>query len=346
MEKILLRSKFRGSLLGTLIGDCCGAPFEGQVMDSGSKLVLRQNLDKLEGPFFKAPYKKYTDDTALTKCVLSSLLNPSGFSQKLLAKNFVLEYFKDPRRGYGAAVGDVFEKLRKTKVADPVGPAAAQFGGSGSFGNGAAMRVAPIALYCVNRGSSELLQMVRDASLVTHSHTLGVNGAVLQALAITQSLKLNPEEQLNAKQFLAQLKTDITEVEKENDPDLDANHNAYQKQLEAVEQLLDGKVESSDENVLNLLGHSVAALHSVPTAIFCFLKCTDGTGSHRSFRDTLEYAISLGGDADTIASMACAISGAFLGAEAISETLVKHCEDADNIVSLADQLLETVADRA
>lgn len=342
MEKILLRTKFRGSLLGALIGDCCGAPFEGQVMDSGSKLVLRQNLDKLEGPFFKAPYKKYTDDTAMTKSVLNTLLAPNGFSQKLLAKNFVLEYYKDPRRGYGAAVGDVFEKLRKTKIADPVGPAAAQFGGSGSFGNGAAMRVAPIALYCANQENTKLLQLVRDSSLVTHSHTLGVNGAILQALAISQSLKLNPEEKLNAKQFLAKLKMDIIKLENENDPDLDLNHNAYQKQLDAVEQLLDGRIETSDENVLNLLGHSVAALHSVPTAIFCFLKCTDGTANHRSFRDTLEYAISLGGDADTIASMACAISGAFLGAEAISENLIKHCEEANEITDLADKLLQII----
>lgn len=53
MEKILLRSKFRGSLLGALVGDCCGAPFEGQLMDSGTKIVLRNNLNKLEGPYFK-----------------------------------------------------------------------------------------------------------------------------------------------------------------------------------------------------------------------------------------------------------------------------------------------------
>lgn len=185
-------------------------------------------------------------------------------------------------RGYGAAVGNVFEKLRKTKVADPVGPAAAQFGGSGSFGNGAAMRVAPIALYCANRDKQELLQMVRDSSMVTHSHILGINGAILQALAIVHSLQLNPKDNLNSKDFLATLKQDIIDVEKDNDPDLDANHNAYQIQLDAVGQLLEKKLEASDDNVLNLLGHSVAALHSVPTAIFCFLKCTDGTSDHVS----------------------------------------------------------------
>uniref|UniRef100_A0A8D8IZT5 ADP-ribosylhydrolase ARH3 n=4 Tax=Culex pipiens TaxID=7175 RepID=A0A8D8IZT5_CULPI len=339
MEKILLRSKFRGSLLGALVGDCCGAPFEGQLMDSGTKIVLRNNLNKLEGPFFKAPFKKYTDDTAMTKCVANTLLDPNGYSQKLLAKNFVLEYFKDPRRGYGAAVGDVFDKLRKTKIANPVGPAAEQFGGNGSYGNGAAMRIAPVALYCANRDKSELIKLVQESSLITHSNTLAIHGAVLQALAIRQSLLCDPKEKFDGLSFLQQLKTDIVELEKSNDPDLDAHHNAYEIQLSRLQNLLEGKIEPSDENVLNMLGHSVEALHSVPTALFCFLKNTSQE-AEKPFRATLEYAISLGGDTDTIASMACAISGAYYGEEVISESLIKHCEDAEIIGQLADKLSE------
>ncbi|XP_055641993.1 ADP-ribosylhydrolase ARH3-like isoform X2 [Toxorhynchites rutilus septentrionalis] len=277
IDKILMRSKFRGTLLGALIGDCCGAPFEGQIMDSGTKLVLKNNLDRLEGPFFKAPYKKYTDDTAMTKCVANTILDSKGFSQTLLAKNFVVEYFKDPRRGYGAAVVDVFAKLRNTKIADPTGPAAAQFGGTGSYGNGAAMRISPVALFCANRNKQELVQLVRDSSLVTHSNVLGVNGAILQALAIHQCLQLNPKDMFDRKQYISQLKADIAALESANDPDLDANSNAYMNQLHAMEQLLEDKVESNDENVLNTLGHSVEALYSVPTAIFCFLKCLSGT---------------------------------------------------------------------
>lgn len=47
-------SRFRGSLLGVLIGDCCGAPFHGQnIIESGERIVLRKYFDKLEGPFFK-----------------------------------------------------------------------------------------------------------------------------------------------------------------------------------------------------------------------------------------------------------------------------------------------------
>ncbi|XP_055549914.1 ADP-ribosylhydrolase ARH3-like [Wyeomyia smithii] len=341
IEKVLLKSKFYGSLIGVLIGDCCGAPFEGQLMDSGSKLVLKNYLNKLEGPFFKAPYKKFTDDTALTICVADALLDSKGFSQKQLAKNFVLEYYKDTRRGYGSAVVDVFAKLRATKMADPTGPAYAQFGGNGSYGNGAAMRVTPIALFCANSNKAHLMKLVQEASLVTHTNVLGINGAILQALAIRQCLQLDPNETLDRKKYLSELKEDIVILEKNNDADLDSNYNAYEKQLNAVQLLLEGDVEPSDENVLNMLGHSTEALYSVPTALFCFLRCTSGSlkdKDQRSFRDTLEYAISLGGDTDTIASMACALSGAYFGDAAVVENLLKHCERSEDIRKIADQL--------
>ena len=46
------------------------------------------------------------------------------------------EYFAEPRRGYGSNVVDVFAALRATKFRDVYSPAAMQFNGSGSYGNG------------------------------------------------------------------------------------------------------------------------------------------------------------------------------------------------------------------
>jgi hypothetical protein len=49
----------------------------------------------------------------------------------------------------------------------------------------------------------------------------------------------------------------------------------YQTQLKKMKNLLDKKEDANDEEVENILGNSVAALYSVPTAIFCFLRaCT------------------------------------------------------------------------
>lgn len=56
----------------------------------------------------------------------------------------------------------------------------------------------------------------------------------------------------------------------------------------------------------------------------------------------MEYAISLGGDTDTIASMACALSGAYFGDEVVSENLLKHCENSEGIKKIAEQLFNSL----
>lgn len=57
IELSLLRTKFRGSLLGVLTGDCLGSPYENNnLLTPGEKVVLQKFIDKLEGPSFKGSY--------------------------------------------------------------------------------------------------------------------------------------------------------------------------------------------------------------------------------------------------------------------------------------------------
>lgn len=60
------------------------------------------------------------------------------------------------------------------------------------------------------------------------------------------------------------------------------------------------------------------------------------------FRRTIQYAISLAGDADTIASMAGSIAGAYLGEENISPSLRKYCEYQKEMTALADNLYSSL----
>lgn len=53
LENSLIKSKFRGCLLGSLIGDCVGAPFEGDIVTSGDKIVIQRYFEKLQDPSFK-----------------------------------------------------------------------------------------------------------------------------------------------------------------------------------------------------------------------------------------------------------------------------------------------------
>lgn len=57
-------------------------------------------------------------------------------------------------------------------------------------------------------------------------------------------------------------------------------------------------------------------------------------------RRTLEYAITLGGDTDTIASMAGSICGALYGEEVISKNILAHCEGLEDIQTMAGELFE------
>lgn len=53
VDSLLLKSKFRGCLLGGLLGDCLGAPFEGDPLSLGANKVIQNYFDKLEEPDVK-----------------------------------------------------------------------------------------------------------------------------------------------------------------------------------------------------------------------------------------------------------------------------------------------------
>lgn len=53
---------------------------------------------------------------------------------------------------------DVFHALKKGNFEDPFGPAKSQFEGTGSYGNGGAMRVAPVALFC-HKNMAEMISV-------------------------------------------------------------------------------------------------------------------------------------------------------------------------------------------
>jgi len=77
------------------------------------------------------------------------------------------------------------------------------------------------------------------------------------------------------------------------------------------------------------------APNSVPTAIYCFARNYD------SYVKTVLYAVSLGGDADTIAAMAGAIAGAYHGEEGLPREWIKKLERAEYIKWLAKKFVET-----
>jgi poly(ADP-ribose) glycohydrolase ARH3 len=106
------------------------------------------------------------------------------------------------------------------------------------------------------------------------------------------------------------------------------NSIEYRKRIGAA-----ASVSSED---LATLGNGIEALESVPTAIASFALHAD------SYEQAIGQTILLGGDTDTIAAMTGALSGAYLGVEAIAPSMIASLESTpkggDYLLELADQL--------
>ena len=138
-------SKFRGCLVGALLGDALGESLEGCYNQPISMTTVTEHT--MVSKTKESRVLNYTDDTAMTRAICRSLIERKTYDNHDMAKKFADEYFNEPNRGYGAAVTTVFKRLREENPADETLPARDQFDGMGSYGNGAAMRISPIALY-------------------------------------------------------------------------------------------------------------------------------------------------------------------------------------------------------
>lgn len=305
MGREFLQQKFCGCLVGLAVGDALGAPFEGRW--SVSSAEIRGAVEKMR-------ILPYTDDTHMAIGVAESLVACRGFNGQHMAETFVHNFEREPWRGYGPGPPRVFQRIklgaRWDRAAEGIYP-------GGSFGNGAAMRVAPVGLFYF-RDREKLREVAYLSSQITHAHPLGKEGAALQAYAVALAVVCGPSGSLD--NFLAKLKAFVA-------------HEIYRDRLEKVGSLL--RAEDKTEVAVQL-GNGIEAFNSVPAAIYCFLRHPD------SFEEAVVEAVSLGGDTDTIASMTGAISGAWLGIEAIPGEWVEKLENKDYIEGLALRLLEVV----
>ncbi|XP_061552795.1 ADP-ribosylhydrolase ARH3 [Phycodurus eques] len=332
-------SRFRGALVAAVLGDCVGGEFEG-VEEVPIENVL-QHMNSLDDETKGNGILEYSDDTAMARCVVQSLLTRAGFDEHDMARRFAKEYSVSPGRGYGSGVIQVLKKLASPHLTDVYQPARDQFNGRGSFGNGGAMRVAPFALAFSD--PADVKKFARLGAMLTHSCSLGYNGAVLQALAVHLAL----QGALDLPQtFIDTLITEMEEVEADEVSRNDARilkeaEKPFCNRLHRVRDLMDTSKVTIEE-VISELGNGIAALQSVPTAIFCVLHCLQPREylpeNYGGLERTIAYSLALGGDTDTIACMAGAIAGAHYGIEVIPPPWIRCCEGADDADVNAERL--------
>ncbi|XP_039107685.1 ADP-ribose glycohydrolase ARH3 isoform X1 [Hyaena hyaena] len=257
-------SRFRGCLAGALLGDCVGSVYEAHdTVTLTSVLRHVQSLEPDPGSPGSARTEAlyYTDDTAMARALVQSLLAKEAFDEVDMAHRFAQEYKKDPDRGYGAGVVTVFKKLLSPKCRDVFEPARAQFNGKGSYGNGGAMRVAGISL--AYSSVQDVQKFARLSAQLTHASSLGYNGAILQALAVHLAL----QGESSSEHFLQQLLGHMEELESDAQSVSDARElgmeeRPYSSRLKKIGALLEQDSVSREEVVSELVSKGLLSTPS------------------------------------------------------------------------------------
>jgi poly(ADP-ribose) glycohydrolase ARH3 len=304
-------SRFRGALLGVAIGDAIGE-------------IAQTDMDRWREPLVELVKARkrleWTDDTAMTLGLAEILADDGAIDGERLAARFHARWSAEPWRGYAGGPPTIFALVEKDGISYAEAArrvASAQFGGQGSFGNGAAMRAAPVGLFFSGLPAEALYDRAIESAAPTHIHHLGIEGAALIAMAVSLALSLDSESPFEAAAFAAKLRAAC-------------RFGEYREALDTVAELLDSG--SDDAEAARRLGTGIEAHKSAPFALWSFLR------HPLSFEDCLACAAGNGGDTDTLAAMACGISGAYLGEPALPRTWLDKLEEGGYIAALADRL--------
>ncbi|MFD9436914.1 ADP-ribosylglycohydrolase family protein [Streptomyces sp. NPDC060002] len=122
----------------------------------------------------------WTDDSAMAFVLFAHLTEHGEVRPGDLARQFAAEYRRDPGRAYGPSMHSVLRRVGEGE--DWRAVTTGQFGGQGSYGNGAAMRVAPLGAWFMD-DLAAAREQARLSALATHAHPEAVAGAVAVAVA-------------------------------------------------------------------------------------------------------------------------------------------------------------------
>jgi ADP-ribosylglycohydrolase len=245
---------------------------------------------------------RYTDDTEMALAITEVLGRHGRIRQPDLARSFARRYDLDSCRGYGPAMHDLLPAI--SMGIDWREASRQLFGGEGSFGNGGAMRAAPVGAYFAD----DLARVVTEAAAaaeVTHAHREGQAGAV--AVAVAAAWASNPTA----------TGAQLLEIAIEHTPT-----GKIRDGLECARQLaLDADPGYAAYQLGN--GSRVTAMDTVP---FCLWVCARHLTDYAA---ALWTTISVGGDIDTTAAIVGGVVALAAGREAIPAEWLARREELD-----------------
>jgi ADP-ribosyl-[dinitrogen reductase] hydrolase len=303
------REQIEGGLIGLLVGDALGVPYEFHPPD---EIPRCEEIEFTPPPGFRrahagVPPGTWSDDGAQALGLLASLLDCGKFDAEDFGRRLVAWYDE----GYLAVDGRVFDIGIQTGQAIRAlrsGTPALQAGGTDerSNGNGSLMRVLPLVLW--HRGTDE--ELVADAhaqSQVTHAHLRSQMCCALYCLWARRVLAGEQKPWGNALTTLRQFY---------------GNHAAAREELDYhIRPWVEAEVTGS--------GYVVDCLRSALWA-----------SNQGEYEAAVKAAISLGRDTDTTACVTGGIAGLRDGIHAIPQRWRDGLRGQELVVPLLQRLLD------
>ncbi|MEV6206390.1 ADP-ribosylglycohydrolase family protein [Kitasatospora sp. NPDC051914] len=245
------------SLQGLALGDAFGDRwFSPRVDEAAAEQAARIPRP---GPW------KWTDDTAMALVLLRHLGRHGGVHQDGLAREFAAAYTAAPHRKYGPSMHQVMRAVQAG--ADWRSVTTAMFGGQGSHGNGAAMRVAPLGAWF----AADLAAVAEQAGLsarTTHSHPEAEAGAVAVAIAAALAARSRGSAAPGRAEFLQEVAGHLPESDVRSGLRTAARFPAGTTVRHAAVVLGSGAGLSAQDTVPFALWSAAGALDSLPDAIW------------------------------------------------------------------------------
>lgn len=275
-----------GCLIGGAVGDAWGSRYEGTTPPFVADLTRDGIL---------------TDDTQLTLATCAAIVSEGCVSPDGIAAEMARAFRKRILTGLGASTYQALESLAAGGHWALVGRK-----GDQAAGNGAAMRIAPLA-FCLDLREYRERQLFRDVCRITHHHDEAYVGALAIALAIQAACQ---QEWTGGGGLISHIARQL--------PDSGVRDRLFE--LESLDPM------TALPQVAEQYGNSGYAVESVPLSLFA---AQQAHGSE--FSTWLRGVIELGGDTDTIASMAGQVAGCCLGIEGIPEDLIARIPGSEQV---------------
>ena len=277
-------ARARCSQEGLSVGDAFGEQFF-HLPDQAADHIATQTLP--------IPPWPYTDDTEMALSIVRILRQYGTIKPDHLAASFAQQY--NPSRGYGPSMHHLLRSIRAGSPWQEV--ATSQFSGQGSFGNGAAMRVAPVGAYFAET-MDDVIREASTSAQVTHTHPEAIAGSIAVAVAAAWAWRLGQAAQVPGReQFLDLILPCVptSEVRRK------------------IRWARDMSTTASMEAVVAMLGNDtgLSAQDTVPFVLWCAGACLD------HYEQALWLTASGFGDIDTTCAIVGGIVSLYTGVEGI-----------------------------